>query len=258
MWHLTFLFMCAVPTAGRQSQAADIASDAPDPDYSAGGAVLPLHWGVLPPPPSSQQPLGFPSPRVRFRLQPSAAKLHPVINSLHCGCSQPCLNHMYSSFRKIRSLFFVQISTHEKWEIYMADNACILLSPVTVTSSVQRASAPQQRSCRLCTNSSRTSSRDFEASPGGCSKLGAASDVMKILIFEREVHCNVVLLKYWESSITRRKGGEKELLWCDVGWLTCSYGSWTDWRVSTADFLCVARENKAEAETSVCSLAWED
>ena len=163
---------------------------------------------------------------------------------------------MYFTFRKIGSLLlFLQISTNEKWEIDMADNACILHSPVTVTSSVQRASAPQQRSCRLCTNSSRTSSRDFEASPGGCSKVGAASDVTKILIFE-EVHCNVVLLKYWESSITRRKG--EELLWCNVGWLTSSYGSWTDWRVSTADFfLWVARENKAEAEKSGCSLAWE-
>uniref|UniRef100_A0A0A9G3Q9 Uncharacterized protein n=1 Tax=Arundo donax TaxID=35708 RepID=A0A0A9G3Q9_ARUDO len=55
--------MFAVPTAGRQSKAADVASDAPDPDHSAGGTVLPLHWGVLPPSPSSQQPLGFSSSR---------------------------------------------------------------------------------------------------------------------------------------------------------------------------------------------------
>ncbi|TVU36413.1 hypothetical protein EJB05_18346 [Eragrostis curvula] len=47
----------------RQSKATDSAPDAPDPDHSAGSAVFPFHWGVLPPSPSSQQPMGFPSSR---------------------------------------------------------------------------------------------------------------------------------------------------------------------------------------------------
>jgi hypothetical protein len=164
-------------------------------------------------------------------------KLHPVLNSLHCGC--------------ILIIFFrIQYMKCEQWT-WLTMHA--FYTPPTGTSSVQRASVPQQQSCRSCTNSSRTNSQDFEASPGG-RRLRGASDVTKILIFEREMHCNVLLLKYWESSITKRKGGEKELLWCNVGWLSCSYGSWTNWRVSTPEFLCVA-EHKADLKKSGCSLA---
>lgn len=98
MWHLTFLFMCAVPTAGRQSKAADVASDAPDPDHTAGRAVLPLHWRVLQPPQSSQQPLGFPPPRVRFRLDQLQKLLSSLLDQLHCGLWLfPTMSeHMYS------------------------------------------------------------------------------------------------------------------------------------------------------------------
>lgn len=121
MWHLTFLFMCAVPTTGRQSKAPDVASDAPDPDHSAGCAVLPLHRGVLQPPQSSQQPLGFPSTRVRFGLD-QLQKLETLVDQLHCYCSQPSLNHMYSLvFEKIEPLVF-RFHNMKKSETDMANN----------------------------------------------------------------------------------------------------------------------------------------
>jgi hypothetical protein len=75
------------------------------------------------------------------------------------------------------------------------------ISRVTAPSSGQRASAPQQRNCKPCTTSGRISSADFEALPGGAVvsegvNFGGEGDVTKIRGFEREMHCNVLSLKY--------------------------------------------------------------